>query len=179
MDLHPIATHFPIVIGLILSIAEATLFFMLPSSASPKELHRTHFFRGYFLFVKICCGVLLVSAIAAFFTGLSAQDVSDQTFIVPDRNMSVHYQYGRITAFFGVFLAICGFTLTQVLYDEKLLRIGYRLVIVVFLALAGFTGYLGGELVFAHGAGVNASVQFLKARAPSDPELQSSHTLPQ
>lgn len=102
-------------------------------------------------------GITILFAVLSFFSGLSASDVANQTFVVEDGDLALHYNWGRAFTFLAP--VVFGIKYADILSQEKgnyALRWVFRILLIVLTALAGVTGYLGGELVFIHGAGVRA-----------------------
>ena len=106
----------------------------------------------------------LVLVLAAYLSGDFAREGASKTFLVDENAIAFHHQWAKVlllltaltTAFFWLeCAAVFG-------------RRGIRAVILVLSTLsivtAAFTGYLGGELVFEHGAGVRA----LNIRTPTN-----------
>jgi len=106
--------------------------------------------------------VLLVLAalatLAAFFSGYPASDLANQTFVVPDDAISAHHTAGRLLLILvGPCLALRWLS-ERATHARAMFTGGYAILLTMCVGLALYTGHLGGELVFAHGAGVRASV---------------------
>ena len=145
----PFFTHFPIVLTIVIAVVELC-------TADDGGLSRS--FLKSIVTLHCLLGLFLIGA---FFSGLSASDVSDKTFVVPDAAIALHYQLGRITFFLGIAFAGSGVFFYEALHADFLLKCTYRITLAALIVLGGITGYFGGDLVFKHGAGIELeSVQF-------------------
>lgn len=95
----------------------------------------------------------------AFITGLRASEMASGVFTVSDEVISSHYDSARLLLFFVIPCPALFYIATT----AKNLKSGfvglYRVCLAVCLGLAMYTGYLGGQLVFKHGAGVQGGVR--------------------
>ena len=140
--LHAMVIHFPIALLLAGFLSEIIALF------SKKE-----FFRNA-AFYLLLLGAL--GATVAYLSGSSAgEGIEDGPLKAP---MELHEQAATIT----LWLAIIAAVFRVVIYYFKYNRTWTKWVgFVLFLALSGAvarTGYLGGQLVYSHGAGVQLAL---------------------
>jgi len=105
--------------------------------------------------------LMVIAVVAAFFSGYQASDGADRTFLVPDEAISRHHTIGRFLLFLSVPCAALRFVATRARYNARGFDAAYGIVLVICLGLVVYAGYLGGELVFKHGAGVYAAPESL------------------
>ena len=114
-----------------------------------------------FSWIRSVISVNLVLAAAAvlvaFFSGYQASELADQTFQVPDDQISWHHAIGRMLLFVIWPCLALGLLYPRARYNRSVLRAGYLFLLLCCFALVLYTGFLGGELVFKFGAGVSAS----------------------
>ena len=93
-----------------------------------------------------------------YLTGYTGATFADQAFSVPASAIATHQAYGKfllLLLFPVLVLAFArGFAKGE---SKELIGSLYVLSVALFLGVAGWTSYLGGELVFTHGAGVSAT----------------------
>lgn len=136
--LHAMIIHFPIALLLVGFLSEIVSFFI-----------KQEFFRKAAIYLLLL-GAL--AAIAAYITGTYAgSGIEEGPLKEP---MRLHQQAATITLWLAVILGL----LVAVTNYFRYTRVWVKWVgILLFAALAGSvarTGYLGGQLVFSHGAGV-------------------------
>lgn len=136
--LHAMIIHFPIALLMAGFLSEIIAFFV-----------KKDFFR-HAAFFLLLLGAL--GAIAAYLTGgLAGEGIEEDPLKNP---MELHQQAATVT----LWLAVIAGLFRAVMYYFKYNRIWVKWVgILLFTALAGSvarTGYLGGQLVYSHGAGV-------------------------
>jgi uncharacterized membrane protein len=151
MDFHPVLTHFPIVLSLLLCAAEnilAPYFLVLDKNSSQVKLST------YFLVFRSLCFLFIIFSVGSFFSGLQAQDIAEQASKIPEDIIALHYQWGRWIFFGGSLVAAAGFAIDKI-YEDALMQKSYRIVLVLLCMATLYTGFLGGTLVFKHGAGVH------------------------
>ena len=106
--------------------------------------------------------VLLVlaalSTLMAFFSGYPASDLANQTFLVPDDAISLHHTSGRLLLLLVGPCLAWRWLSERATHARALFTAGYAMLLTLCVCLALYTGHLGGDLVFTHGAGVKASV---------------------
>ena len=109
---------------------------------------------------------LLLLALAVFtpltfLSGYFAASDAEQTFVVAPEVIETHRAFGRLLIIFLVptFLtaALSRTALSSGNPAASKLNGVYLLFLTATLAIAAYTGYLGGSLVFEHGAGVRAN----------------------
>ena len=100
-----------------------------------------------------------IAVAAAFYTGYQASESANQTFVVADSEIADPQFYGRLLLFTIIPCAAVGFFSVIAKYSQSLFRAVYLFLLLVSLGLVVTTGYLGGKLVFEHGAGVVAKPQ--------------------
>jgi uncharacterized membrane protein len=150
MDIHPFATHFPIVLVLLLCGSEcfvAPFLLHIESQRSAQER------AIYFLIFKLLAALFIVVAALSFFSGLQAAAHTAQAPQMLQDAVAVHYQWGRWIFFGGSLLALAGCFIDK-LYEDNLIKQTYRWLLVILCAATLYTGALGGGLVFEHGVGV-------------------------
>lgn len=140
--LHPALASFPAVLLLValgLEVASA--------------IRGTDVFR---VAIRIQLSLAVVFVLAAFFSGYLANDLANQTFSVADSFISRHHLSGRLLAFLILPCAALEFIARRAVYARGGFRVAYLMLLLLCVGLAVYTGHLGGELVFEHGAGVSA-----------------------
>lgn len=146
LNLHPPLTAFPLALIVLVVALEIYSWFRGEDWRKPIE------------FVLV---LTVVAVAAAFFSGYQASDGADQTFLVPDEPISRHHTAGRFLLFLIVPCAALRFVATRARFNARGFTVAYGVVLAICLGLVIYTGYLGGELVFIHGAGVSAAPEFL------------------
>ncbi|RMG43703.1 MAG: hypothetical protein D6719_03190 [Candidatus Dadabacteria bacterium] len=143
-NLHPPLVAFP--------LSFITLLFLLEwySLISPAKDYRQ--------VTKILLTAVLVFTLFAFFSGYQASEVADMSFKVPDDAIDVHHQSGKLLLFATIPMTLMGLLKGKVKYNQKIFMVTYFLLLTLCQVLVLYTGYLGGQLVFRHGAGVYAEV---------------------
>jgi uncharacterized membrane protein len=104
----------------------------------------------------VCIVAGAVFVVLAFLTGYAASEHADQTFQVPDEAIAWHHTVGRLLLFCVLPCAALKVISELAKYGVRGFRAAYFALLAVCLGLVVYTGYLGGQLVFAHGAGVYA-----------------------
>ena len=140
--LHAMIIHFPIALLMAGFLSEIISLF------TKKEFFRN---ASFYLLLLGTTG-----AIVAYITGSSAgEGIEDGPLMVP---MDQHQQAATITLWIAIITASFRVIIFYFKYDRKWTRL---LAIVLFTILAGAvsrTGYLGGQLVYSHGAGVELAL---------------------
>jgi len=140
--LHAMIIHFPIALLMAGFLSEVIALF------AKKEFFRNASF--YLLLLGA------IGATAAYITGSSAgEGIEDGPLMAP---MDQHQQTATITLWIAIITASFRVIIFYFKYDRKWTRL---LAIVLFTILAGAvsrTGYLGGQLVYSHGAGVELAL---------------------
>ena len=145
IDLHPPLSAMPL--GLIVLAAILEVYYILRPSPM----------------VAYAIGINLVAAaifsLAAFFSGYSAAETANRTFQVTDQAISEHHTFGRLLLFAIIPCAALKIISAIATHNKAIFRGFYLVFLVLSLSLVLYTGYLGGRLVFVHGAGVSAAVE--------------------
>jgi uncharacterized membrane protein len=145
LDLHPPLSSFPIAL-----ITVAAMLEFAGAVLNRKILSQT---------AGICLRIGGVFLIAAFITGNLASEHANQTFTVPDEAIASHYNMGRLLLFCTVPCIALEIFSKRATHGRVGFVIAYRVVLAFIAALVLYTGHLGGELVFEHGAAVKARLQ--------------------
>ena len=136
--LHAMIIHFPIALLLAGFLSEVVSFFV-----------KQDFFRKAAIYL-LALGAL--AAIAAYITGTYAGSGIEEGPLKDP--MRLHQQAASITLWLAIILSLLVVLVNYFKYN----RVWVKWVgIILFAALAGSvarTGYLGGQLVYSHGAGV-------------------------
>lgn len=143
-NLHPPLTAFPLALLLVVAILEIVLLF--------RPRYRDHLQQA----LAVNLFFAMVAVIAAFFSGYQASDAANQTFRIADDVISTHHSWGRLLLFAVIPCWALELLGRRARYYRPLFRVGYFLLLAICVALVVVTGYLGGQLVFEHGAGVSA-----------------------
>lgn len=140
MNLHPFLSAFPPVL-----IIQAFVCELILLRAADREFWKKV---GRYTLVAA-----LIFTAAAFFSGYFAAEDASQTFNVSQDVIANHHNFGRLLLF-----ALIPVTLFSFLRDDSCrLNLLYLFFLAAALALVLYTGWLGGNLVFRHGAGVFAT----------------------
>ena len=107
-------------------------------------------------FAVALLSVLTFAAPLTYYSGFWGVDFANQSFNVSNEVIAKHQMFAR---FFLIVLGVCVlFRLleSRALYGKRLIKGLYLLFLLGSIILVAYTSWLGGELVFAHGAGVRA-----------------------
>ncbi|OIO09407.1 MAG: hypothetical protein COS42_02545 [Flavobacteriales bacterium CG03_land_8_20_14_0_80_35_15] len=144
--LHALIIHFPIALLIVGYFSE--LFGLINKKLFFKEVS------FYLLFIGV------IGAIAAYISGnLAGDGIESGSLKVP---VELHEQAGLITLLLAIATVLFK---SFVMYLKKDSTFTKWITILLFTFLIGsvmFTGYLGGELVYSHGAGVELAPSILK-----------------
>jgi uncharacterized membrane protein len=142
MEFHPPLASFPFAL---ISVAAGLEFysFFRPSSGIRAAIR-----------INLVLAAIFVGL--AFLSGYSASDSANLTFIIGDDVISEHHNYGRLLLFLIFPCAALEWIAAKAKFNTGLFRLLYLLALVGCVGLVICTGYLGGKLVFEHGAGVSA-----------------------
>lgn len=145
IDLHPPLSAMPL--GLIVLAALLEAYCLLRPSAM----------------LAYAAGVNLVAAaifsLAAFFSGYGAAESANRSFQISNEVISQHHSFGRLLLFAIIPCAALKVISTAASHGKATFRGIYLLFLAISVGLVLYTGYLGGRLVFIHGAGVSASME--------------------
>ena len=141
---HPPLTGFPIVISTLFIFVEI---YSLFKKVSVKPL-------SVFLLAS-----LVVFSVSAFISGYFGFDYANTIKDVPENLVDSHQSFAKIHLILLV-LIIIFYSLKEFYNLRSKLFIGsYFLIIIIFALNIYYVGFLGGQLVFKHGAGVVISPQ--------------------
>lgn len=143
-SLHPPLSAFPLALITVVTLLEIIHIFY----RSPNLLYA----------IRINLALAAVFVIAAFFSGYSASESASQTFQVGDQVIAWHHSWGRLLLFFILPTFILNLISSSAKQNKKVWFGLYYLLLLSCQSLVIYTGYLGGQLVFLHGAGVSATV---------------------
>lgn len=107
-----------------------------------------------------------LGTVLAFFSGYQASELADQTFKIPDDAISLHHACGRALLFAVLPCAAVRIISERATHALGLFRALYYISLAISLSLVVYTGYLGGKLVFEHGAGVSAAIEHANPAGP-------------
>lgn len=139
-NFHPVLSSFPFALLSVCVLLEMCSFF--------RADQRLQFVIG------INLSLAGAGALAAFFSGYQAAELANQSFSVADELISQHHSYGRLLLFAILpCLALKYFSL-RASFNKRGFRYAYLGFLAISFGLIIMTGFLGANLVFAHGAGV-------------------------
>lgn len=137
---HPPLSSFPFVIlSLLLLIEVYSLFAKNKSSIRPVSI---------FLVT-----ILAIISPLTYYSGFWGLEFAEQSFTIPDAKIDQHQMYARLYLITLVPTSLF-YSLKTSNENSKILCYLYRLSLLLSLALVGYVSFLGGSLVFNHGAGV-------------------------
>ena len=147
MHIHPALSAFPF--ALLTMVVSLEVYGLVRPEKRP---HRT-------ILINLAAAVLFTAG--AFFSGYYARESASQAFSIPDEIISFHHTIGRLLLLligpcFGLAL-IC----EHGPVNPRLFRALYLAILLTCFLLVLYTGFLGGNLVFSHGAGVSVAPQVL------------------
>ena len=108
--------------------------------------------------LDILLAVLPLAVLMAFFSGYMGADAANQTFSIPEGEISEHHTYGRILLFLSFPCSALYFVQKVATNSREIFLWLYRLSLAACFVLVVIVGDLGGDLVFEYGAGVTAKV---------------------
>lgn len=142
MNLHPVLSSFPLALLCLTIIFEV--------------LNRSHYRGSLEITAKIAITLAAISIGAAFYSGYGAAENADQTFRISDDVISSHHSMGRLLLFSVIPCALLRYFTASATYGRRVFDAIYLILLAATFGLVIATGFLGGELVFRHGAGVFA-----------------------
>lgn len=140
MNLHPPFSAFPFALLLLASIAE------LVALVRPSPVTR-----------RIAVWNLIAGSVGvalAFFSGYQAAETFQQRFVVDESLVQFHHLTGKVALISVVITLALRWAAEGALFYRRTFFGLYLAALTVTLGVVVYTGYLGGELVFTHGAGV-------------------------
>ena len=162
-NIHPVLVHFPIAI-ILLAVLMDLLNFFLPDKWWD-DLKST-----------ILYGIGTVSAIAAYYTGTLAAD----SVFLPSGAQSVlneHADWALWTVwFFGIYAVLRILLHWYQKMDQKTIRIGLFVIVLIGVFFLYETGDHGAEMVFGYGAGTGQLVEQQSTASVSTDSLQQANT---
>jgi uncharacterized membrane protein len=141
VNLHPALASFPPVLILIAAALEI---------ADRRGRFRTT--------IRLHLVLAVIFVTATFFTGYGASETANQTFVVADSVIATHHSVGRLLLFLIFPCAALEVVAHRAVHGRRLFFAAYALTLAACVLLVVYTGYLGGQLVFEHGAGVRATL---------------------
>ena len=90
----------------------------------------------------------------AYFSGLYAADNASISFVVPTEAIKTHHNIGKLLLILCIPTGILSYISYQAKSNKKLFTAIFHLTLASCFLLAIYCGWLGGKLVFKHGAGV-------------------------
>lgn len=139
--IHPFLTSFPVVLCLVIGILELM------------ALRREAILRPS---INILLGLLLLTMCLAFFSGYYAATGASISFTVPVEAIEFHQLWGKLALFLSIPAVILGWFQSAALQHQIIFKACYRFFLLATIIVTIYTGYLGGQLVYARGAGVYA-----------------------
>lgn len=139
-SLHPVLTAFPVSLLSIVCLSE-----LLQVTGLVKNLGRV---------IQVNLFLAAVFIGLAFFSGYQASELADQSFKISDDVIRVHHGWGRLLLFMIIPCVTFNFLYPIAKYGKGLFRAFYLLLLAGCYGATIYTGFLGGDLVFRHGAGV-------------------------
>ena len=143
-ELHPPLVSFPFVLLFVALVLELCI------------LVRKHIVSQYLIFSFLI--VALVLALVSYFSGHEASKLVNQTFQIDDSLVGRHFLFAKLSLFALVPTVIFKYISIAAEFNRSVFKAVYILFLLASLSLVVFTGKLGGELVFDHGAGVRATL---------------------
>lgn len=141
---HPPLTGFPIVITTLFILVE------LYSLLKKKDL------KPLSVFLLSC---LVVFSISTFISGYFGFDYANTIKEVPEELVDRHQSFAKVHLIL-LMLIIIFYSLKEFYHlRSKFFIVSYFLTLIFFALNIYYVGFLGGELVFKHGAGVAISTQ--------------------
>ena len=143
---HPALSGFPPVLLTLLIVSE------LWSMYSKRQMHSVQSF-----LLIVLAGTLPLT----YFSGWWAADGASASFEVPDDAVAMHQLAAKAFSL-SLFLPLLAFYLERSALDDarrRHLQRLFRAGLLLSFCAAAATGYLGGRLVFEHGAGITGTLR--------------------
>lgn len=144
-NLHPFLSSFPIVLFTILAFTE--LYRSLSLKFFPKFFNKEFFVRFSILIAWLGCTISVLTLLS----GYLAAENANLSFQINSDFIARHQSIAKLCLFLEIPLLV----FLHLREHNKLFKLLYQGILLIILALMLYTGYLGAELVFKHGAGVN------------------------
>lgn len=140
MNPHPPLSSFPFVLVCVLAVSELALIIKKNNHTSAKVTLFTIIF-------------LAVITPLTYYSGFWGLDYAEQSFQIPSHLIETHQSYARL--FLILLIPLCLiYALRKSNFESKILTFLYRAFLLISLLHISYVSFLGGELVFSHGAGV-------------------------
>ncbi len=139
---HAMIIHFPIALLIVGFLSEIISFIV-----------RSIFFRKVALYLLI---VGTIGTIAAFFSGNAAADGMEEG--VMGKAIALHEQAAVFSLWFTIVTAFAYTAIWFFKYNKTWARMACLILFAVAITAIFRTGYLGGQLVYKHGAGVELAL---------------------
>ena len=160
---HPPLSGFPFVLVFLLTALELRALFLKGDDLKVWN-DRT---------VGVLLSFSLVMIPLTYFSGYFGADFANARFEVPEELILQHQLWGKSALFLmigcGVAFALYSAAPQHKAGARKGLRLLYRIGIFSLVALLARASYLGGQLVFEHGAGVRAPIASPTSNTPPTP----------
>ncbi len=140
--LHAMVIHFPIAFLMLGFLSETIAI-----------LWKNIFFKKVSLYLLL---VGTIGTIAAFWVGNAAADGMEEGVL--GKAIALHEQAAIIGLWFTIATAIGYLAILFFKYDKAWARVACFILFTVVVIAIGRTGYLGGQLVYKHGAGVELAL---------------------
>jgi len=142
---HPPLSGFPFVLVVLLALSELCAVFGTNGDTRRKNS----------AFLLICAAIFIP---LTYYSGYFGADFASNTFVVPEDAMLEHQLWAKAALFLFLGSALV-FALTRAVDQNnpglrQKLSLVYRLLLIILLAVLARASFLGGELVFSHGAGL-------------------------
>ena len=139
-DLHPPLSSFPFVLTTLVVLSEVT------ALITGKNIYA----RAAHLLLALC----IVISVGTYYSGYFAAESASRSFSVPQTAISQHQAVAQ-GALIALAVTVLLSYLRHVAVQGRLgFQLAYGLSLLASYTLVLYTGYLGAELVFSHGAGV-------------------------
>ena len=99
-----------------------------------------------------------ISVLLAFLSGYQGAEFVTPEQNVPDSAIGWHQDMGRILLFITIPVVALGMIYEKAENNKKFFQAAYYFFLILGFLMVLYTGYLGAELVFSHGAGVGVEV---------------------
>lgn len=101
--------------------------------------------------------LLALTAAAAFFSGYRGAEEASKSFVVGRELIEQHHSLGRLFFILAAATAVAGAVSRAAVYQRTFFRSLYLVLLAGAVCSGIVAGYMGGSLVFEHGAGVSAT----------------------
>ncbi len=146
--LHPPLVSFPFVLLFLILVSELSLL-KWPSDILSKV-------------IWLILGVTVVISICAYLSGHEASERVSQTFVVADEAVGEHFLWAKIFLYAAVVTFLLKSVAMVAKFHKSVWQALYLFVLMVSFVLVVYAGFLGGRLVFDHGAGVRAKAENIR-----------------